>query len=74
MSDELNRLLGRSEQADKAYCDMVLHSYATMFRALCAEDGITRAEAMEIVRTIISSRESVNAAFWIRKTAGEGST
>lgn len=61
-----DKLLGRSEQADKAYCDLVVQSYASVFRAFCAQEGVTRAEALELTRTIISSREAVTASILLQ--------
>lgn len=56
------RLISRSEQADKGYCDIVVQSYASMFRAFCAQEGVTREEALALTSCIISSRESVTQA------------
>ena len=53
---------GASDQATAAYCARVVYSYASMFRAFCAEQGVSRTEAREMVKTIISARESVAVA------------
>lgn len=56
--DDLNRMIGRADQADKAYADLVVQSYASIFRAFCAQEGVTRAEALELTKAIVSARES----------------
>jgi hypothetical protein len=74
MSDAMNfdKLLSQSEQADKGYCDIVVQSYASMFRAFCAQEDVTRAEALELTKTIMSARETVTAAILMQRRANGG--
>lgn len=61
--------IGASEQSAKAYCDRVIYSYASMFRAFCEQEGVTRAEALELTKAIVSARET--AAIVAQRKAGE---
>jgi len=66
-----DRLLARSDQADKGYCDIVVHSYASIFRAFCAQDGVTRSEALELTKVIVGARETVTAAMLAQRHLGD---
>ncbi len=50
--------VGEADQATSLYCDLVVNKYASIFRAFCNQDGISRAEALSMTQTIISSRET----------------
>lgn len=63
--------LHESEQSAKAYCDHVIYSYASMFRAFLAQDGLTRAEALALTVAIVSARESAAVSAMVGRGGAE---
>ena len=59
----------RSEQSTQAYCDHVVYAFAAMFRAFCAQEGVTREEALELTKTVIYARESAMTTEIMRRGA-----
>lgn len=73
---EITRMTARADQAHKAYCEVNVAGYASFFRAFCAQEGVTREEALRMTLAIISARETVTMALVtgtaIRRQAEEG--
>jgi len=71
-SKDYEKLIHDTEQSTAGYCTIAVQNYASIFRAFCAQDGVTRGEALELTKAIISSRETVMSAIVMQQQREQG--
>lgn len=71
MTDPIPPLdIGRLDQASAMLRDIHPPFFASIFRAFCAEDGVTREDALALTKSYIHAWVGAQVAVSLQRTAG----